>query len=403
MLTLLSLICENISLLITAIKRSMQRSNLTVPPMFEDAEPASLGLLTLCHSSLHLTECLERKCNHCGVFKVGDLLCSWVQDSPDDLVKWLTWKLVETNVKGKSIKRLTKVACENRRQDLCKILLSKLDTYGLHSFIAKSQSKAYQQCLKTLKPNECCVVVDFAENYTCIRQNEAQTAYYSRNQVTLHPMVITKQRDGTNCVSVCVLTDDMTHDASATYVFINILFDHLKCYHPEINSIHIWSDGCAAQYKSKLPFFHISQAFNRGAEYDLTWNFFGSRHGKCSADGEAGVVKTFLTQEATQTNIILDNAYQVYNHLVASELYRPTGSSQRHFYLVSNLDMEKQRQHVRDVSTVVGTRRLHQIIPGHATRSIRFRDLSCFCSQFPCFHADNAWKSHRFPGNGYIF
>ena len=27
---------------------------------------------------------------------------------------------------------------------------------------------------------------------------------------------------------------------------------------------------------------------------EITWNFFGSRHGKCEADGEAAVVKNHL-------------------------------------------------------------------------------------------------------------
>lgn len=58
------------------------------------------------------------------------------------------------------------------------------------------------------------------------------------------------------------------------------------------------------------PLFSTSQRMHSGIflnhltlRLDITWNFFGSRHGKCSADGEAAVVKSFLSHEATGQDV----------------------------------------------------------------------------------------------------
>lgn len=46
-----------------------------------------------------------------------------------------------------------------------------------------------QECKISLKNDEAVVIVDFAESYVCTQWAEAQSAYYARNSVTVHPMV----------------------------------------------------------------------------------------------------------------------------------------------------------------------------------------------------------------------
>ena len=63
----------------------------------------------------------------------------------------------------------------------------------------------------------------------------------------------------------------------------------------------------------------------------MNWNFDGSRHGKSSADGEAGVVKSSLGRLPKDDRILIDSASDVFNVLNASPLSKPTGNSRRHF------------------------------------------------------------------------
>ena len=41
-----------------------------------------------------------------------------------------------------------------------------------------------------MKPNECIMQMDFAENFSLIIQDEVQSFYFSKNQATFHPFVI---------------------------------------------------------------------------------------------------------------------------------------------------------------------------------------------------------------------
>ena len=393
-------ICENISLITTAIRRSMTQCNLDVGDIFDD--PFKTGLLTLCHKNLHFPKCLDRKCAECGTHQFLDLLQQWADDDPSSAIKFATWKVVDTEVNGKVVKRLTKVICSESRKELLLLLESKLKGFGRHVFNARSQLAAYQQCYTTLKEDECCVVVDFSENYTCLRQGEAQSAYYSRNQVTLHPMVMLVPNDGAVIRdSVCGISDDLKHDSIAVKEFLRHLFVHIEIMYPHIRKVHVWSDGAAAQYKSKHPLHHIAQGFH--SQFQIVWNFYGSRHGKSAADGEAAVVKTFLSTSSTKNEVILDNAEQVFSYLTESDLHILDGHSRRHFYFVSKSDIYSLRQNcVKKISTVPGTRKIHQVCQGPSELSIKYRSLSCYCSQYPCNHAFNDWKVYTLKGTNHF-
>lgn len=142
-----------------------------------------------------------------------------------------------------------------------------------------------------------------------------------------------------------VISDDLKHDAIAVSVFINTLIVHLQIMYPNIDTVNIWLDGCAAQYKCKHAFYNLSDSFKSSMR--LVWNFFGSRHGKCAADGEAAVVKTLLTSEATGRELIIGNAWQVHDHLTHSNLLKVDGASHRHFYLTQHVSMKKAKmQHL---------------------------------------------------------
>ena len=133
--------------------------------------------------------------------------------------------------------------------------------------------------------------------------------------------MVTILREGKESIldSFVVISDDLKHDSTAVLVFFHKLFGRIKAKYKHVQNIHIWSDGCAAQYKSKLPFFHISRGLGQES-YTLTWNFFGSRHGKSAADGEAGVVKSTLARLLKDENILIDNAADLFRVVSSSRL-----------------------------------------------------------------------------------
>jgi len=58
-----------------------------------------------------------------------------------------------------------------------------------HDFIAKQQSLFLQEIKGKITPGEVVVVGDFAENYSFVVQDAAQSFHWNNLQATIHPFV----------------------------------------------------------------------------------------------------------------------------------------------------------------------------------------------------------------------
>ena len=94
-------------------------------------------------------------------------------------------------------------------------LVYSVDNLTTHSFVAKSQAQYLKKRKKELKENECIILLDFAENYHYMVQDEIQGYHWNKDQCTLHPVVI-YYRVGNEVkhISLCILSDDLEHDTS---------------------------------------------------------------------------------------------------------------------------------------------------------------------------------------------
>ena len=59
-----------------------------------------------------------------------------------------------------------------------------------HLFRASWQHDQMNECIKGLSDTEAALIMDYSENYGCTFQNETQSAFFDRNQVTIHPMML---------------------------------------------------------------------------------------------------------------------------------------------------------------------------------------------------------------------
>lgn len=116
-------------------------------------------------------------------------------------------------------------------------------------------------------------------------------------QVTVHPVVCRYrcpacQSEMPVVESLVFISPDKKHDYHAVHHFTTLAIQHLRNVRGlTIDHVIQWTDGCAAQYKSKGPFADIACALE---DYGCTFerNYFGSRHGKGPSDGESAVVKS---------------------------------------------------------------------------------------------------------------
>lgn len=85
---------------------------------------------------------------------------------------------------------------------------------------SKKQSEFYKNTIKNLKHGEAKCTVDFSQNYQCRVQSEAQAAYFSSKQVTIHPFVINYNKDGKMFEkTVIAIAESLVHNFAAFYQF----------------------------------------------------------------------------------------------------------------------------------------------------------------------------------------
>ena len=66
-------------------------------------------------------------------------------------------------------------------------LTDKLYNLIKHHYVSKSQACFLKELKENMKPNECIMQMDFAENFSFIIPGKVQSSYFSKNQATLHP------------------------------------------------------------------------------------------------------------------------------------------------------------------------------------------------------------------------
>ncbi|KAK3771431.1 hypothetical protein RRG08_011366 [Elysia crispata] len=140
-----------------------------------------------------------------------------------------------------------------------------------------------------------------------LHDHMAKWQYHMFND-KLHPMVYYYPCSSSNVPSkesVVVISNDLNPDAAAVHCFTKATIDHLRQKIP-VNRFIEFTNSCAAQYKSKVPFMDIqTSADTLGVAIER--NFFGSRHGKNPSDGESAVVKNAATQAVKTQQTIIQN------------------------------------------------------------------------------------------------
>ena len=161
----------------------------------------------------------------------------------------------------------------------------KVDASTAHSYITKEQNMVFKETKANLTEKQAVAVLDFAENYKFIVQDEIQSFHWNNKQCTLHPAAIYLKIDGeVQEFSMCVLSDDMFHD----YQFVKKVMDCIVEYIEELNSsvelINYFSDGCAKQYKNCCNFLNVCL---HKTDYGIycKWNFLPQAMARTAVTG----------------------------------------------------------------------------------------------------------------------
>lgn len=169
--------------------------------------------------------------------------------------------------------------------------LHMIQKYKAHIYKIKFQFKRMKELKETLKENECLVHIDFSENYVCKMNTEVQSYHFggSKTQLSLHTVVLNTKNE---IKSLCTICTDTNHMAHAVWAHLKPVFEVITKSYPEVDVLHVQSDGPSSQYKNRFNFNFITKIQNCMPNIrHVTWNFSVAGHGKGPADGIGGTVK----------------------------------------------------------------------------------------------------------------
>lgn len=222
------------------------------------------------------------------------------------------------------------------------------EPHFVHLLVKDWQSKCLDTMIDTCSCDTMIIIIDYAMNYAHKHDQEFSEEHFSPWSSTILPIVCYyRGLDGVvGAETFAVLTDDLRHDHQAVQAHLKQCIQFHRVRFAErgyvLKSCIVWSDGCAAQFKTKSifgslpviytqlrergphhydelpivtafdeqePIYYQSKAAWRDAvagspilqldSYQgvrISWNFFQSCHGKGPSDSENAVIKGHLSK-----------------------------------------------------------------------------------------------------------
>ncbi|KAG1668796.1 Dipeptidyl peptidase 8 [Nymphon striatum] len=257
-------LCRHHENFIIAIN-ALHKANLSVPLYSHD-----LPQLFLCNLPTH--DCWFNNCNACNNGK-GFLKAYPIEETTE--VLWSVWKNAEDG-------RLSKIVEEE-------------DASNVYNTERQKAAAASGQDEHSL------IQIDFSENYTCISQDEIQSAHWKQAQISLFTAALWYLG---SLHSLVLVSDNITHSKDTVIPYIDRLLEELP---KTVRKVSLWSDGPASQFKNRYILASLKPLQDK---YNITirWNFFATSHGKGPVDGIGGSVKRFVWNGVRSRKFVVSNA-----------------------------------------------------------------------------------------------
>ncbi|KAJ8887156.1 hypothetical protein PR048_013371, partial [Dryococelus australis] len=169
----------------------------------------------------NIAKCMLSECNDC-MSNVKIIL--FEGGNYDKKLKWKEWKTIEN-------KQILAENCTTLQK-----IFSQLNSL--------THSAYFATCKKSLiiLPNKAVRQIGFAENYTLTEQDEIQSHYWSKHQVTIFTCCVWHLD---KVYFFAVISDDLRHSKVSVWVFMQSLLIELKKIAPHVGNLFIFSNNCA--------------------------------------------------------------------------------------------------------------------------------------------------------------
>ena len=113
-----------------------------------------------------------------------------LQNIQEKHVKFQEWRRVSRPYKDTVIKKTTLVEDKYEKDKVVQIFVTEFLEFSHHAYRVIEQYEQVRLLKQTMPESHVTVQIHFAENCVCHFGEEVQNAYYSKEQVTIHPAVV---------------------------------------------------------------------------------------------------------------------------------------------------------------------------------------------------------------------
>ncbi|KAK7090796.1 hypothetical protein V1264_010549 [Littorina saxatilis] len=134
-------------------------------------------------------DCCCGACGQCGIHLLNNHIGPLLLHRGE--LTWHRWEAKKVLFKGKEVSRKALVTKRGDIDSLLAELKKEVVFLAEHLFRANWQNRQFS-LVRSVSPfpaQSVCMVLDFAENFTCNYQQEVQAAHWHHEQVTVHPIV----------------------------------------------------------------------------------------------------------------------------------------------------------------------------------------------------------------------
>ncbi|XP_022801267.1 uncharacterized protein LOC111338965 [Stylophora pistillata] len=363
---------------------------------------------TLCSkpegAPFHNIKCLQRECDQCGValFKLLP-----TETSDEGSVKWSRYDYIPTGkflANGQEKKKIALIQKETPPSELFQYFRELLAVYPSHSFMAKWQREQLDNLLDNLPVGHVVCVHDYSEGYTCRQQDEIQSEYFDVAKVSLHVTILhrhaVEEVDGVASTEedphlvkehIFVISDDPVQDYDSVHTMQEFIQNYLTNdlgYNTQM--MHEFTDGCAAQYKSRHCIGDLSCSL-ADFGFPIQRNYFETSHAKGEQDAAGSHVKQKVSQAVLRRTATITSARSMHDFLV-QHFSQPAPSSfsartksvqlkRRIFHFVpsSGEGSVVRNRAGRKFTELKGIRKLHCVKTTPQQGKVFVRHRSCYC------------------------
>ena len=140
-----------------------------------------------------------------------------------------------------------------------------------HIYSKRVQNWEYNRIKESLDHCEILVHVDYAESYKNVHQNEIQSAYFGNSIFNIftaccYTKSLIDNGDGLKKDSVVVVNESRDHNRIAALTCLKKVIEEVERVNAvKYTKVVVWSDGCAAQFRSRFVFRLLTDCFSKGS------------------------------------------------------------------------------------------------------------------------------------------